>query len=153
MALLGYSVFAYVEGLEARAIELSIKTPADQPTWPVFSTRAPKAPAAAEPLTARAADFYELADSQILMGPGFRVSRIRSSPDLFLAIHAEGEGIVVTTGGRFVGGALVPVMVAAARPEGAVVVPEISPVAGSRLNPAGRPSAAYVVAAGLLVIW
>lgn len=90
ISLLGYSVFGFVEGLEDRGVELSISAPSDRPAWPVFSTLAPKAPAAAGPLIARASDFYNLADSQILIGPGFRVSRIRQAPDLFLAIHAEG---------------------------------------------------------------
>lgn len=90
VSILGYSVFAYVEGLEHREVELKVEAPADRPSWPVFSTLAPKAPAAAGPLTARAVDFYNLADSQILIGPAFRVSRIRQAPDLFLAIHAEG---------------------------------------------------------------
>ena len=90
VSILGYSVFAYVEGLEHRGVELKIEPPANQPAWPVFSTLAPRSPVAAGSLTARAADFYNLADSQILIGPAFRVSRIRQAPDLFLAIHAEG---------------------------------------------------------------
>ena len=90
ISLLGYSVFAYVEGLEERGAELSISAPSDRPAWPVFSTLAPKAPAAAGPLTVRTRDFYNLADSQILMGPGFHVTRVGSAPELFLAVHAEG---------------------------------------------------------------
>ncbi len=90
ISLLGYSVFAYVEGLEDRGVELSISAPPDRPGWPVFSTLAPKAPAAAGPLAVRARDFYNLADSQILMGPGFHVARVGTAPELFLAIHAEG---------------------------------------------------------------
>jgi len=38
----------------------------------------------------RAPDFYNLADSQILMGPGFRVRKLEAAPDLFLAVRAEG---------------------------------------------------------------
>ncbi len=90
ISLLGYSVFAYVEGLEDRGVELSISAPPDRPAWPVFSTLAPKAPAAAGPLPVSARDFYNLADSQILMGPGFDLSRVGTAPELFLAIHAEG---------------------------------------------------------------
>ena len=90
ISLLGYSVFAYVEGLEDRGVELSISAPPDRPAWPVFSTLAPKAPAVAGPLIVRARDFYNLADSQILMGPGFQVTRVGAAPELFLAIHAEG---------------------------------------------------------------
>jgi predicted metalloprotease with PDZ domain len=97
VSLLGYSVFAYVEGLEDRAVELSMNPPPDRPEWPVFSTLAPRAPAAPGPLVARAPDFYNLADSQILIGPGFRVTKLKGTPDLFLAVHAEGpldEGVL-----------------------------------------------------------
>ncbi len=90
VSLLGYSVFAYVEGLEDRAVELAIAPPPNRPDWPVFSTLAPKAPAPTGPLTTSAKDFYNLADSQILMGPRFKVRRIEAVPDLFLAVHAEG---------------------------------------------------------------
>ncbi len=90
VGLLGYSVFAYVEGFEDRAVELAISPPPDRPDWPVFSTLAPKAPAPAGPMKAVAIDFYNLADSQILMGPLFRVRKLKAAPDLFLAIHAEG---------------------------------------------------------------
>ncbi|MEO8501498.1 MAG: hypothetical protein ABI565_11330 [Vicinamibacteria bacterium] len=91
IGLLGYSVFAYVEGFEDRPVELKVAPPANRPDWPVFSTLAPKAPASSGQLGVSAADFYNLADSQILMGPGFRVRKLKASPDLFLAIHAEGS--------------------------------------------------------------
>lgn len=90
ISLLGYSVFAYVEGLEDRGVELAIAAPTDRPGWPVFSTLAPKAPAGAGPLAVHARDFYGLADSQILMGPDFHVTRVGTAPELFLAIHSEG---------------------------------------------------------------
>jgi predicted metalloprotease with PDZ domain len=90
IALLGLSVFGFVDGLEGRGVELAIAPPSNRADWPVFSTLAPKAPAASGPLTARANDFYDLADSQILMGPGFRVRQLKGSPDLFLAVRAEG---------------------------------------------------------------
>ena len=90
LSLLGYSVFPYIEGFEDRAIELTIAPPPNRPDWPVFSTLAPRAPATPGPLRVRASDFYDLADSQILLGPGFRVKKLRATPDLFLAVHAEG---------------------------------------------------------------
>ena len=90
VGLLGYSVFAYVEGIEDRAVELAISPPPNRLDWPVFSTLAPKAPALPGPMKAVAGDFYNLADSQILMGPRFRVRKLKAAPDLFLAIHAEG---------------------------------------------------------------
>lgn len=90
ISLLGYSVFAFVEGLEGRVVELSVAPPPDRSGWPLFSTLAPKAPAIPGPIGVRAADFYGLADSQILMGPNFMVRKLNASSDLFLAIHAEG---------------------------------------------------------------
>lgn len=90
VSLLGYSVFAYVEGLDDRAVELAIAPPPNRQDWPVFSTLAPRAPAQTGPLNTTAKDFYDLADSQILMGPRFRVRKLEGAPDLFLAVHAEG---------------------------------------------------------------
>jgi predicted metalloprotease with PDZ domain len=91
VSLLGYSIFGYIEGFEDRAVELAIAPPANHPDWPVFSTLAPKAPAQTGPVNTVASNFYNLADSQILMGPGFRVRRLKAASDLFLAVHAEGE--------------------------------------------------------------
>lgn len=90
ISLLGYSVFAYIDGLENRNAELKLSPPPDRANWPVFSTLAPRAPAAPGPLSVSAPDFYNLADSQALMGPAFTVRRIKATPDLFLVIHAEG---------------------------------------------------------------
>lgn len=91
LALLGYSVFAYLEGFEDRPIDLSARAPANRASWPVFSTLAPRIPAALAAVDAAASDFYGLADSQILMGPGFRLTKLNGTPDLFMAVHAEGE--------------------------------------------------------------
>jgi predicted metalloprotease with PDZ domain len=91
LAMLGYSVFAYVEGFEDRPIELSASAPSNRASWPVFSTLAPKVPASIAGITASAPDFYGLADSQILMGPGFRLTKLKGAPELFMAVHAEGE--------------------------------------------------------------
>ena len=88
--LLGYSVFGFIEGLEARPVEISLSPPSNRKDWPVFSTLAPRAPAAPGRLDTRASDFYDLADSQVLMGPGFRVRKLKATPDLFLAVHSEG---------------------------------------------------------------
>lgn len=86
--ILGYSVFAYVEGEEARPVELSVRAPEG---WPVFSTLAPASPPATGSLKTKAADFYALADSQIEMGPDLQVLRVEGSPPLFVASYAEAE--------------------------------------------------------------
>jgi len=75
--LLGYSVFAYIDGLADRKIELHIEGPKG---WPVLSTL----PSTAAP------DFDTLADSEILLGPDVRVSKIAGKIPLVMAIYAEG---------------------------------------------------------------
>jgi len=87
LGLLGYSVFGYLEGREESRIEVQVEGPSD---WPVFLTLAPRAPPPAGSASAKAANFYALADSQIAMGPALRVARIEGSPALYTAIYAEG---------------------------------------------------------------
>jgi predicted metalloprotease with PDZ domain len=84
--LLGYSIFAYLEGHKEQAIKLEVTGPAD---WPVFSTLAPQVPASVASLNATARDYYALADSQIVMGPKLQLRRIDGSVPLFLAVYAE----------------------------------------------------------------
>jgi predicted metalloprotease with PDZ domain len=86
--LLGYSIFAYLEGHKEQAIKLEVAGPAG---WPVFSTLAPQVPASVGSLTASARDYYALADSQIVMGPKLQLRRIEGKVPLFLAVYAECE--------------------------------------------------------------
>jgi predicted metalloprotease with PDZ domain len=97
VGLLGYSVFAYVEGWEARPVQLEVAAPAD---WPVFTTLAPAAPPPLGRSTAAAADFYTLADSQLAMGPAFEVLRVESESrvPLYLAAYTEGPVDLPFTG-------------------------------------------------------
>jgi predicted metalloprotease with PDZ domain len=88
LGALGYSIFAYVDGYESRGTRVRVSGPE---TWPVFSTLSPRLPMGAAPVDARAADFYALADSQIVMGPRAVVRRLTDSPvPLYLAAYAEG---------------------------------------------------------------
>jgi len=88
LSALGYSVFAFVEGFESRPARLRVAGPE---AWPVFSTLAPRWPYAAGAVEATAADFYELADSQIVMGPRAEVRRLLDAPvPLYLASYVEG---------------------------------------------------------------
>ena len=77
---LGYSIFGYFEGFADRPIRLTIAGP---PGWPVVSTLAP---AGGE---LRAANFYELADSQIAMGPQLVLTRTPAKTPVYLALYAE----------------------------------------------------------------
>ncbi len=86
VGLLGYSVLGYLDGLDDKPVTLKIKGP---PDWPVFSTLAPKVPADKWEASAAAADFFELADSQIMMGPKLQLRRLDTEPPSFLAIYSE----------------------------------------------------------------
>jgi predicted metalloprotease with PDZ domain len=86
VGLLGYSVFGYLEGLEDRGIEMTLAGPED---WPLFTTLQPQAEPGTGEVTAQAADFYDLADSQVAMGPALEVLRLGDSPPLFVAGYAE----------------------------------------------------------------
>jgi predicted metalloprotease with PDZ domain len=86
-SLLGYSVFGYLDGFEARPIRLEAIAPSD---WSVLTTLAPAAPPPLARATAEAADFYALADSQLAMGPDLTVLRAPSPVPLYLAAYAEG---------------------------------------------------------------
>jgi predicted metalloprotease with PDZ domain len=88
VGLLGYSIFAYLEGYKEHAIKLEAAGPAG---WPVFSTLAPQVPASVTSLTASASDYYALADSQIVMGPKLQLRRIDGSVPLFLAVYTESD--------------------------------------------------------------
>ncbi len=88
LGVLGYSVFAFVDGFEGRATRLRVEGPEG---WPVFATLAPSWPMTAAAVEARAADYYELADGQIVMGPKAAVRRLGTTPvPLYLAGYAEG---------------------------------------------------------------
>jgi predicted metalloprotease with PDZ domain len=88
LGALGYSVFAYVDGLETRSARLRVEGPDG---WPIFSTLAARWPVASSPIDAAAADFYALADSQIVMGPQAIFRRLTETPaPLYLAAYAEG---------------------------------------------------------------
>ncbi len=104
--LLGYSVFAYLEGLDDLPVRLTIGA---TDAWPAFTTLAPNAPPATSEVQTTAADFYALADSQVLLGPNVQVVRMtrgdrpgplpdlpdrhprfgESTPTLFVAGYAE----------------------------------------------------------------
>ncbi len=88
VGLLGYSIFAFVDGFENRPIRLQIDGPAG---WPIFSTLAPQLPAATGSTVAQAASFYILADSQIAMGPRLQLRRLKGTVPFFVALYAEGE--------------------------------------------------------------
>jgi predicted metalloprotease with PDZ domain len=102
VSLLGYSVFGFVEGLESLPLVLDVQAPED---WPVFSTLAPSVPPPRGHTGASAADFYALADAQVIAGPRAQWRALRSSPTpLFLACYSEAADEVDHEGlGRLVG--------------------------------------------------
>jgi predicted metalloprotease with PDZ domain len=88
VGLLGYSVLAYIENYESAPAHLEVKAPR---AWPLLLTLAPRLPMPVGSAAAEATDYYELADSQILMGPELRVRRLDGRIPLVMAIYAEGQ--------------------------------------------------------------
>ena len=88
VGLLGYSVFAYIDGLEDARIVLHIEGP---PGWPVFTTLVPAIPARLQTASASAANYYALADSEVLMGPDLQLRQLDGAIGLAMAVYAEGE--------------------------------------------------------------
>jgi predicted metalloprotease with PDZ domain len=86
VGLLGYSVLAFVDGFEDRSINLVVNAPEG---WPVLTTLAPKVPAAATSASAQARNYYDFADSQILMGPDLQLRRFEGKIPLILAVYSE----------------------------------------------------------------
>jgi predicted metalloprotease with PDZ domain len=86
VGLLGYSIFAFVDGLEDRSIDLVVNAPKG---WPVLTTLAPKMPGPTTTTHAEAPDYYSLADSQILMGPELQLRRFEGKIPLILAVYSE----------------------------------------------------------------
>jgi len=88
VGLLGYSLLAFVDGLEERSIKLIVNAPEG---WPVLTTLAPQVPPETTSTTAEAPDYYALADSQILMGPELQLRRFEGKIPLIFAVYAEGS--------------------------------------------------------------
>lgn len=86
VGLLGYSVFAFPDGLEGLPARLRVRAPDD---WPVFLTLDPRAEPARGIAEAEARDFYALADSQVAMGPDLEVLRLEAAVPLFVIQYAE----------------------------------------------------------------
>ncbi len=86
VGLLGYSVLAFVDGLEERSVKLVVNAPQG---WPVLTSLAPQVPAPTTSVTAVAPDYYALADSQILMGPELKLRRLEGKIPLVFAMYAE----------------------------------------------------------------
>jgi predicted metalloprotease with PDZ domain len=78
--LLGYSVFAFLEGLEACSIRLNIAAPPNRAAWPLFSTQSPSPGRASSLENIAFADFYALADSQMVMGTKFQMRTAEVKP-------------------------------------------------------------------------
>jgi predicted metalloprotease with PDZ domain len=88
LGALGYSLFAFLEGVEARPARLRVEAPAG---WPVFVTLAPRFPFTPGTVETSAADYYALADAQIIMGPKAEVRRLATTPvPVYLVSYAEG---------------------------------------------------------------
>jgi predicted metalloprotease with PDZ domain len=85
--ILGYSVFGYLEGLESQRAHLRVVAPSG---WPILLTLNPSLPLALGSAEGESPDFYELADSQVLMGRKLLVKRFAGRIPLFMGVYAEG---------------------------------------------------------------
>src|SRR5215472_3456956 len=88
VGLLGYSIFGFFEGWENHPLKVEVSAPVN---WPVLSTLEPRFPAPAGETSARADDYYALADSQIVIGPKLQLHKVDGQGNLFLSIYAECE--------------------------------------------------------------
>jgi predicted metalloprotease with PDZ domain len=88
VGLLGYSVFGYLDGLADQRVVLHVQGPQG---WPVISTLNPAVPARQTNTSSSAPDYYELADSEVLMGPAIRLARIDGRIPLVMAVYSEGR--------------------------------------------------------------
>ena len=86
VSLLGYSVFAFIDGLEDRKVNLHIISPQ---SWPILTTLNPQVPAPTAIADAFAPKYYALADSEILMGPDLQLQRFAGKIPLILAVYSE----------------------------------------------------------------
>ena len=94
LGILGYSVFGYVDGMQDQPIDLQVDAPHD---WPIFVTLSHPPPDAGK-ASAHAGNYYELADSQVLMGPDLQVRTFPGKISLVMAVYAEGEEDVAVEG-------------------------------------------------------
>jgi len=88
VGLLGYSVFAYVDGFQDRRVHLRVDGPKD---WPVLASLNPTIPLSTTTTGVSASNYDELADSQVLMGPDLRVTKLAGAIPLVMAVYAEGQ--------------------------------------------------------------
>lgn len=90
--LLGYSVFGFVEGYEDWPTPICLEVVAPK-GWPVCATLAPATPCARGRVEATAANFYALADSQIVVGNKVSIVRVETkvAAPLYVAVYAESE--------------------------------------------------------------
>ncbi|KAA6456685.1 hypothetical protein DYQ86_24810 [Acidobacteria bacterium AB60] len=88
VGLLGYSVFGYIDGLQAAPVSLRVEGPQD---WPVLSTLNPRIVGPKGMAEAQAANYDVLADSQVVMGPGVQFRELPGKIDLLMAVYSEGD--------------------------------------------------------------
>ena len=86
VGLLGYSIFAFIDGLEEKKICLRVIAPN---SWVILTTLDPKIPAPAGIAEATAPNYYALADSEILTGPDLHIQQFPGKIPLILAVYSE----------------------------------------------------------------
>ncbi|WP_153231825.1 M61 family metallopeptidase [Algoriphagus machipongonensis] len=86
MGLFGYSIFGFIEGMEAEAVNLTINT---EPSWPIFSTLRPDTNRKSGTDTYKIENYAALVDAQYLLGNGVQVIRVEEAQiPLYVAAYA-----------------------------------------------------------------
>lgn len=82
--LLGYSIFAFIDAFTEHPVALTVRMPN---AWPIHTTLAHSG--GTGELTARARNFYALADAQIMAGPAMTIRTPPSAIPFALVLYAE----------------------------------------------------------------
>jgi len=95
LGILGYSVFGYLDGLQDKQVDLRVDAAQD---WSILTSLSPALPAPKGKASAKAPNYYALADSQVLAGPDLQLRFLPGKIPLILAVYAEGEDDVALEG-------------------------------------------------------
>ncbi len=86
VSILNYSVFGWVDGTENLPVQCHVET---FDKWPIFSTIHPVSSMEKGLLKFTTTNYYQLADGQFFMGPGFRIKAFTGIVPLFVASYSQ----------------------------------------------------------------
>ncbi len=83
--ILNYSVFGWIDGTEAQSVTCNVQT---FNNWPVYSTLSPTENPGKGSFTFNAANYYELADGQTVLG-NFKVKKFQGLVPVYVVDYSE----------------------------------------------------------------